>query len=200
MPAAHRFRQTLPGLAALLLISSCAADAGSGATAPSAPPVPSSAVATADADATANPYGEPPARSSPVLPDSEVLSVVPLGASPLTFTGESLAALGSTDLEVDEPFVGRRQTFTGVPMATVLAAASIPATGTLDTVGVDDYTFSAPASEFLAANALVAYAVDGAPIDPADGGPIRLVYPDGTTLAADRDAWTWRLVSIQQVA
>lgn len=199
MPAAHRSHRTLLGLTAVLLVSSCA-ETGSGATAPSVAPVPSSAVATADTAASANPYGEPPARSSPVQPDTEVLSVVPSDAPPVILTSESLVAMGSTELALDEPFVGRQQTFTGVPMATLLAAAGVPATGNLETVGVDDYTFTAPTSAFLAANALVAYAVDGSPIDPADGGPIRLVYPDGTALAADRDAWTWRLVSIQQVA
>jgi hypothetical protein len=128
-----------------------------------------------------------------------VLTIVPADAPAMELSVDGLAALGSSELTIDEPFVKRQQTFTGVPLATLLATATIPAQATIETVGVDDYTFSAPASQFIDSGALVAYQVDGAPIPADAGGPVRLVYPDGSALAADEDAWTWRLVSVQQL-
>ena len=45
-------------------------------------------------------------------------------------------------------------------------------------------------------SALVATKRDDAPIPYNQGGPIRLVYPDGSKLSSVLDAWNWSLVSI----
>lgn len=180
--------------AAALLLAGCS-DGGSGAVAPSAPTVPSAALATAS-DA-ANPYGEAPSLDASDQ-SASALTVVPADAAPRELQVADLVALGSRELTVNEPFVKRQQTFTGTPLADVLTATGIPPQATLDTVGADDYVFSAPVAQFVESGALLAYEVDGAPISPEDGGPIRLVYPDGTVMSGNPDAWTWRLVSLLQ--
>lgn len=196
MPSSSaRARHLLLAGVALVAAASCG-NSGSGATAPSAPTVPSTAVAIATD--SPNPYGEAPSHPPTGL-TSEVLSVIPDTAPPLELAVADVAALGASQLTINEPFVLARQTFTGAPLSTVLAKAGIPATATVETVGVDDYTFTAPAARFLESGALVAYEVDGSAIPPDQGGPLRLVYSDGSELGSDPDAWTWRLVSIQQV-
>ncbi len=44
--------------------------------------------------------------------------------------------------------------------------------------------------------ALIATKRDGAPIPYDQGGPIRIVFPDGTPLSSNLDAWNWSLASI----
>ena len=48
----------------------------------------------------------------------------------------------------------------------------------------------------MASEALIATRRDGAPIPYDQGGPIRIVFPDGTPLSSVLDAWNWSLASI----
>ena len=90
---------------------------------------------------TTNPYGagpiDPPAPNEPVL-------VVKGGQNPLSLTMDQLDAMGNTTVTLDEPFVKKRQTFSGVPLATLMAKAGIPNTATLETVALNDYHYSSP--------------------------------------------------------
>lgn len=142
---------------------------------------------------TTNPYGvgtiDPPAATEPVL-------TVTGGSTPLLLTLDKLNALGSRTLTLDEPFVKRRETYHGVPLATVLDKAGIPDTATIDTVGLDDYHYISTAKPMIESQALIATDRNGAPIPYDQGGPIRIVFPDGTPLSSVLDAWNWSLVSI----
>ncbi|GAY18657.1 molybdopterin-dependent oxidoreductase [Mycobacterium sp. shizuoka-1] len=142
---------------------------------------------------TTNAYGagpiDPPAPGQPVL-------TVSGGSTPLSLTLDQLDALGHTTITIDEPFVKRRETYSGVPLATVLAKAGIPATATIDTLAINDYHYISTAKPMIESNGLIATARDGAPIPYDQGGPIRIVFPDDAALSSVLDAWNWSLTSI----
>lgn len=142
---------------------------------------------------TSNPYGagpiDPPAPNEPVL-------TVKGGQTPLSLTIDQLNALGNTTVTLDEPFVKKRQTFSGVPLADVMAKAGIPTTATIETVALNDYRYSNVVGPMVDSLALIATKRDGAPIPYDQGGPIRIVFPDGTPLSSNLDAWNWSLATI----
>ncbi|WP_445167813.1 molybdopterin-dependent oxidoreductase [Mycolicibacterium sp. Dal123E01] len=151
----------------------------------------STAHASADAASPAvNPHGigpiDPPAPGAPVL-------TIHGGRAPLVLTLDALNALGSRTITVDEPFVKRRETYSGVPLASVLGKAGIPGGATIDTVGLDGYHYVSAAEPMIESQALIATDREGAPIPEDQGGPIRLVFPDGTPLSSVLDAWNWSL-------
>jgi hypothetical protein len=158
----------------------------------SAHPVPS-ATAPPTSTSTSNPYGigaiDPPAAFAPVL-------TVTGGSAALSLTLEMLNALGSATITLDEPFVKRRETYSGVPLAAVLSKAGIPDTATIDTVGLDEYHYISTAKPMIESHALIATNRNGTPIPYDQGGPIRIVFPDGTPLSSVLDAWNWSLASI----
>ena len=183
-----------------LVVSALAACSSSGnssnSTSPSASPSPT-VTSSASASPT-NPYGTPPAVDPPG-PTEPVLVVSGGSAGPQSFTLAQLEALGTTTITIDEPFIKKRQSFTGVPMAAVLATAGIPATATIYTKALNDYEYAAPASNFIGSQALIATQRDGQPVPFDAGGPIRIVFPDGSPLSSVLDAWNWSLSSIAVV-
>lgn len=178
----------LVGAVVALGLSACAG--GDGEVAQSSP------AATAAIATTTNPYGI--ASIDPAAPNEPVLTVTG-GAAPLSLTLGQLDALGDVTVTVDEPFVKKRQTFSGVPLAAVLAKAGVPDTATIDTAALNDYHYAAAAKTMIDSQALIATKMSGAPIPYDQGGPIRIVFPDGTALSSVLDAWNWSLASINTI-
>lgn len=176
------------GALAIFGLSACGGNSSTPGTSSSA-----GAAASQVGPPTTNPYGVP--SIDPAAPNEPVLTVNG-GNTPLSLTLEQLNALGTTTITLDEPFVKRRQTFRGVPLATVLSKAGIPDSATIDTRAVNDYHYSSSITPMVESKALIATERDGAPIPYDQGGPIRIVFPDGTPLAAVLDAWNWSLASI----
>lgn len=159
---------------------------------------PSSATAgQSPAPETSNPYGAPPI--DPPAPDEPVLAVTG-GSTQLSLTMDRLEALGDTTITVDEPFVKKRETFSGVPLAAVLAEAGIPPDATIDTVAINAYHYTSVAEPMIDSQALIATKREGEPIPYDQGGPIRIVFPDGTPLSSVLDAWNWSLSAINVTA
>jgi hypothetical protein len=187
----NRRAAVLGGLLAVLVVAACGGEPGSGDA--------SSTAASADASAgtaapsTTNPYGVP--SIDPAGPDEPILTVEG-GSTPLSLTLDQLNALGDVTISIDEPFVKKRQTFRGVPLAAVLSKAGIPDTATIDTVALNDYRYASAVAPMVDSQALLATSRDGAPIPYDQGGPIRIVFPDGTPLSTVLDAWNWSLASI----
>ena len=177
----------LAGLIAVVGITACSGSPGTGGTSGSA------GSSTAQADPSTNPYGVP--SIDPPAPNEAVLEVTG-GSTPLSLTLDQLNALGDTSITVNEPFVKKRQAFSGVPLATVLSKAGIPDDATITTVAINDYHYASAAAPMVESQALIATARDGAPIPYDKGGPIRIVFPDGTPLSSVLDAWNWSLASI----
>ena len=75
------------------------------------------------------------------------------GSAPLSLTLDKLNALGSTTVTIDEPFVKRHETYSGVPLAAVLGKAGIPDTATIDTIGLDEYHYISTARPMIESQA-----------------------------------------------
>jgi hypothetical protein len=118
------------------------------------------------------------------------------GSTPLSLTLAQLDALGTVTVTVEEPFVKKRQTFSGVPLAAVLAKAGIPDTASINTTAINNYSYASAVAPMVQSQGLIATRRDGTPIPYDQGGPIRIVFPDGTPLSKVLDAWNWSLQSI----
>jgi len=155
-----------------------------------------SSTTTAPANATtSNPYGDAPAIDPPA-PDEVVLTVTgPAGTA--EYTLEQLRQRATTKLTVDEPFVKQRIEFAGVPMAELLQAAGLTGDQQVNTIALNNYKYAAPASVFTASNGMLAVTQAGGDIPIAQGGPIRIVFPDGTPGSSNLDAWNWSLDRIE---
>jgi len=86
-------------------------------------------------------------------------------------------------------------TFKVVTAAAALQAG-VPDTATIDTGALNDYHYASAVRSLVASQALIATKLNDAPIPYDQGGPIRIVFPDGTALSSVLDAWNWSLASI----
>ena len=186
-------RRTRAGLAMALVTAAAISVAGCTSSASTDAAVPAT---TPSATATENPYGDGTAVDPPA-PGTPVLTVTTADGESTALSMRQLRRLGTRDITVYEPFVQQQQTFTGVPLDAVLERAGVPPTVTVETIALNDYRFTAEAGEFAASQAMIAVARDGADIPMDQGGPIRLVFPDGTALAGNLDAWNWSLAEIR---
>ena len=144
---------------------------------------------------TTSPYGDAPAIDPPA-PDEVVLTVTgPAGTA--EYTLEQLRQRATTKLTVDEPFVKQRIEFGGVPMAELLQAAGLTGDQQVNTIALNNYKYAAPASVFTASNGMLAVTQAGGDIPIAQGGPIRIVFPDGTPGSSNLEAWNWSLQRIE---
>jgi len=185
-----------------LLLSGCAT-AASSASAPSASASGSASQsssgsagvpATSASPSATNPYGT--VTVDPPGPNDPVLTVSGGTAGTVSFTVRQLEALGLTTVTVSEPFVKKQETFTGVPMSAVLTKAGIPSGARIDTVALNDYHYANVSSAFSDSSGLIATRVGAGPVPFDAGGPIRLVFPDGSALSTVLDAWNWSLATI----
>ncbi|MBU6216864.1 MAG: molybdopterin-dependent oxidoreductase [Acidobacteria bacterium] len=182
--ARRGLRHGLVIAAAVACVTFAAACGGGGDAAPS----------TTASPTTTSPYGEAPPVDPPG-PDDVVLTVTgPAGST--TYTLAQLKALSGEPVEIDEPFVEQRISFTGVPMSVLLEAAGIGADARISTVALNDYSYDDVASLFTGSDAIVAVQQDGADIPIDKGGPIRIVFPDGSPAAGKKAAWNWSLSEI----
>lgn len=181
-------------MALVTALAGCSA-AGTGSASPGSS---SPGATSASSPSPTNPYGaltvDPAGPNEPVL----VVDGGPSGRQ--TFTLVQLEALGTTTITVDEPFVKKRQSFTGVPLSVVLAKAGIAGGVRVTTRALNDYDYANVASAFTGSEALLATQRDAARIPLDQGGPLRLVYPDGSSLSDVLDAWNWSLASIHVAA
>lgn len=140
-----------------------------------------------------NPYGasdiEPPA------PD-EVILTVRVNDSLTTFSLDQLSALPVTDLRLFEPFIKQNSQFLGVSISEIFEATGISGSDIATTVALNEYTYSNTADKFIGSSAVIAYEQNGQPISMDRGGPIRIIYPDGTLLSKVLDAWNWSIREI----
>lgn len=109
-----------------------------------------------------------------------------------------IESLGTTTIQVFEPFVSQELEFTGVPMSSVLGAAGIDLDSPLSWTALDLYELNFTHAEVRAENGFLATRMDGQPIEIADGGPVRLVFPtDDGPLGGDSSQWVWSLTQVE---
>lgn len=108
-----------------------------------------------------------------------------------------LEQLPTVELEVFEPFEERRIRFTGVRVADLLDFADVADGATeLHVVAHDDYSVTLDVAALREEGVLLATRADADPIDLEAGGPIRLVFPDGSVTGANPDLWIWSVRDI----
>lgn len=163
--------------ASILLLAGCSA--------PAEAPAP-----TASADESA--YGgfaiDPPAAD-------EVVLTIEAGRT-VDFTYAELQALATVEIEIVEPFVEQRQSFTGVPLADLLGVAEVPADARIETIALNDYRYADTVGQWVDNDALLAVLRDGELIPMDQGGPIRIVFAEDSPAYELLDAWNWSLRSI----
>jgi len=147
-------------------------------------------VAQAEAN---NPYGAGPIEAA--QPGETILRVNVRG-NVTEYSLESLQKLPATTVELFEPFIKVRSNFTGVSLADLFRANGIEVGDNVDTLALNEYRYVNTAYEFTVSDGLLAYEQDGKSIPIDRGGPIRIVFPDGTPLADLLDAWNWALRTI----
>jgi DMSO/TMAO reductase YedYZ molybdopterin-dependent catalytic subunit len=102
--------------------------------------------------------------------------------APLTLSWDDLLALPQVDVEADfhcvTGFSILDVAYRGVRLETLLALARPHDDAThLLAHGADGYVTNLPLEEVLKPDVLVVHAVDGAPLEPKHGGPVRVVTP-----------------------
>jgi len=145
------------------------------------------------ADAT-NPYGG--AAIDP-LPDTAIIFSVKNGAKTINYSKIDLLAIKSTVITIFEPFVGKTQRFTAIPLDYFLGKSSISPSKRIDTIALNDYIYTNKAANFSKAKAYVAFKRFGKDIPYNLGGPLRLVYANSSSWSKNLDAWNWSLRSIK---
>lgn len=140
-----------------------------------------------------NPYGT--ATIDPAGPN-EIILTITNGSHKVDFAYARLQKVRHTTITIYEPFLKVRQEFTVVSLKTLFNMASIKGGQKVITRALNDYTFTAKASEFLSSQGYLAIERNGAPIAYDQGGPIRIIFPDGSKWAKNLDAWNWSINSI----
>jgi len=170
-----RIRHACLAISVSLLVAGCGAAAPPPAAAPTASEASAQLVLA-------------PATGKPIVTFSGLVN----GGQPLAADLASLEALPSQTLTVVEPFVKQSITFTGVGFADLLNAAK--ATGNSITLhALDDYEVTLDLAVLAEPGVMLATQADGAPIDGASGGPVRLIFPASSESGKDTDLWVWSI-------
>lgn len=140
-----------------------------------------------------NPYGASDIESP--APDEVILTVRANGTR-MTFSLNELKALPATELQIFEPFIKKNSQFIGVSMSEIFNVASISGSDIANTIALNDYAYSNTAEKFTDSDAVIAYEQNGQPIAMDRGGPIRIIFPDGSLLSKVLDAWNWSISEI----
>jgi hypothetical protein len=146
------------------------------------------------ASAARNPYGT--STVDPAAPN-EVILTISKGARSADFAYPRLLKLKHSTITIYEPFLKKRQTFTVVRLQTLFNFVGISGSDKVVTKALNDYIFTAKASDFIKGGAYIAIKRNGAPIGYDQGGPIRIVFSDDSSWAKNLDAWNWSLESIR---
>jgi hypothetical protein len=147
----------------------------------------------AQAESTKNPYGT--ATIDPAAPN-EVILTIAKGTRKTDFAYSRLIKLKHSTISIYEPFLKKRQTFTVIQLKTLFAFVGISGKDKVVTKALNDYIFTATAADFISAQGYLAIKRDGFAIPYDQGGPIRIIYPDGSKWSKNLDAWNWSLASI----
>jgi hypothetical protein len=159
-----------------------------------------------------------PDPSTPRVVDGGTLAAgekisAPKGEVVLTVTGDIGTANKDKKLELDlaslekmrrvrveaaEPFLKRRVTFEGVLLSDLLAVAGAPDSASkVSLTALDDYKVDFKVSDIRSSQMLLATEADGKHMPVDRSGPIRIVFPDSSTLGRNPDLWIWSVESMK---
>jgi hypothetical protein len=159
-----------------------------------------------------------PSASTPQVVDDGSLAAgekiaAPKGEVVLTMTGDIGAANKGKTLELDlasleqmrrvrleaaEPFLKRRVMFEGVLLSDLLAVAGVPSSASkVSLTALDDYKVDFKVDDVRSSQMLLATKADGKHMPVDRSGPIRIVFPDSSTLGRNPDLWIWSVSSMK---
>ena len=189
-------RLVVVALAAALALAACGAkdNAAPSAAAPSASvPTVVSNGSLAAGEKVAAPKGEV------VLTISGDIGEVNKGRK-LVLDLASLEKMRQTRLEAAEPFLKRRVTFQGVLLSDLLAVAGVPDSASkISLTALDDYKVDFDMADVRSSQMLLATKADGKHMPVDRSGPIRIVFPDSSSLGRNPDLWIWSVASMKVV-
>lgn len=169
-------------LGSVVLATGCA---GGESAAPTDPAVEQIAERTLDAGAIPEPEGDP------------VLTVVTADGERVEFDLATLERLRRVQTTVFEPFVEQDVEFSGVVLWEVLeAAGASEASGDAALTALDDYRVELPLDTLRDEPILLATRSSGEAIPVEDGGPTRVVFPEGTPIGDNPNMWIWSVKEI----
>ena len=140
-----------------------------------------------------NPYGASDIESPAI---DEVILTVRANGKQTTFSLAQLLEFPVSDFNIYEPFIKQYSQFSGVAMSEIFNTTGISGSDIATTIALNAYAYSNTADKFIGSNAVIAYEQNGSPIAMDRGGPIRIIFPDGTLLSKVLDAWNWSISEI----
>ena len=159
-----------------------------------------------------------PVASSPTVVDAGSLAAgekiaAPRGEVVLTLSGAigehnkgkrlefdlaSLERMRRVRLEAAEPFLKRRVMFEGVLLSDLLAVAGVPESASkVSLTALDDYKVDFKVADVRSSQMLLATKADGKHMPVDRSGPIRIVFPDSSSLGRNPDLWIWSVSSMK---
>jgi hypothetical protein len=176
------------------------------------------AVAACGGKEEAAPKAAAPSASTPQVVDDGSLAAgekisAPEGEVVLTVSGDIGAANKGKELALDlasleqmrrvrmeaaEPFLKRRVMFEGVLLSDLLAVAGVPDSASkISLTALDDYKVDFKVADVRSSQMLLATKADGKHMPIDKSGPIRIVFPDSSSLGRNPDLWIWSVASMK---
>ena len=176
------------------------------------------AVAACGGKEEAAPKAAAPSASTPQVVDDGSLAAgekisAPEGEVVLTVSGDIGSANKGKELELDlasleqmrrvrveaaEPFLKRRVMFEGVLLSDLLAVAGAPDSASkISLTALDDYKVDFTVADVRSSQMLLATKADGKHMPVDRSGPIRIVFPDSSSLGRNPDLWIWSVASMK---
>jgi hypothetical protein len=110
----------------------------------------------------------------------------------------SLEQMRRVRLEAAEPFLKRRVMFEGVLLADLLAVAGVPDSASkISLTALDDYKVDFKLADVRSSQMLLATRADGKHMPVDRSGPIRIVFPDNSSLGRNPDLWIWSVSALK---
>jgi hypothetical protein len=116
----------------------------------------------------------PTPSEEPLLTVSGDISVTNVGDT-AQFDLEMLQAMEHLTFETTTIWTAGKKTFTGVPLAALLAHLGVTS-GTLKATAINDYSVDIPIDEIDEHAPIIAYSMDGNHMSRRDKGPLWIVY------------------------
>ena len=168
-------------------------------------------------DETASPAAAPSASTPQVVDDGSLAAgqqiAAPKGEVVLTVIGDidevnkgkkleldlaSLEKMRRVRLEAAEPFLKRRVMFEGVLLSDLLTVAGVSDSASkVSLIALDDYKVDFKLADVRSSQMLLATKADGKHMPVDKSGPIRIVFPDSSSLGRNPDLWIWSVLSMK---
>ncbi len=132
-------------------------------------------------------------------PGDDVVLELLVDGAPAGWTLADLESVELVRMSTHEPLVDAPTVFEGVRLSRLFGAVGVDASATFEMTTLNDDAFELAIQEALDADGLLATRERGTPIPVEAGGPVRVVFGDGSELATEErlDAWVRSIARIE---